>query len=319
MKRGFSLTVCIVNLAVCVGCGPDYFINQIVKPKTDDGKVMIRLGGTGKKLVEQKRIDAHRRIKGEDGDVMDVWIIKALPHKDGGTARATMVLLHGLGESKAVFPYLGAGRCLARIGYDVILMDLRTHGRSEGRYVTYGAKEKKDIKAVMDKLVSEHLVNSTVYVFGENLGGSVAIQYAAIDTRCKGVMAKAPFLDVRSVARRMMPAFMAKDEFESILAEACKRGGFDAAETSTLKAAASLDIPLLLVHRQLDFLVPVADSEAVLEVAGGPKKLEIITPGPEDILLISTYEDWLAKKLHKLATEGIKEEKTEPKGEPEKK
>jgi len=43
------------------------------------------------------------------------------------------VLLHGEEQCKA--NYLGMGKNLAKMGYDVVLIDLRSHGKSTGKYV----------------------------------------------------------------------------------------------------------------------------------------------------------------------------------------
>jgi len=90
-------------------------------------------------------------------------------------------------------------------GWDVVLPDLRAHGSSGGRYVTWGAKEKHDIKDVVDALIDEKLIEPRLYVMGASLGGCVAIQYAAIDSRCEGVLALAPPTGINDVARMIYP------------------------------------------------------------------------------------------------------------------
>ena len=304
--RSVWTTMFALLLSACAGCQKDYLARRVVEPSTQSGKILLSLAGTGEKLIEQGRIDLHREIVVPDKTVIDVWVLRARPPEQSETSQralGTMVVLHGLSESKAAFPYFGTAQRLAKMGYDVVLPDLRAHGRSGGKYVTYGAKEKHDVKAVVDALVSAGQVSPTIYAFGVNLGGAVAIQYAAIDERCKGVMADAPYKDCASVARLGM-LWLSAEEFQVVMDHIGKLGDFDPAEASTVKAAAQLKCPLLVVHGLLDMSVPMQHSEAIVAAAPEPKKFLMLVLDLEAAVMA---EDWLAKNLDKLARTGLAE------------
>ena len=154
MKR-YWLTTALLAAGVCAGCQPSDLARGLVAPNCNPGRIDLAFAGTDKQMIQRKRIDVHRRIRTPDKVMIDVWVIKARP-TEGAAAKAhgTVVLLHGLMQSKACFPCLGAGERLAKKGFDVVLLDLRRHGRSGGKFVTYGAKEKYDIKAVIDTLTA---------------------------------------------------------------------------------------------------------------------------------------------------------------------
>jgi pimeloyl-ACP methyl ester carboxylesterase len=187
----------------------------------------------------------------------------------------------------------------------VVLIDLRAHGRSGGKYITYGAKEKRDVQAVMDALVQDKQAAPPFYVFGANLGGAVAIQYAAIDPRVKGVVALSPYRDFAGIAAWQLhflnPVMQPPDVLREIAATA-KLGEFDPADASTLEAARKLTCPLLLVHGLLDLATPLEHAEAILKAASGPKELRVLTPGPEEAALALVLEDWIAKRIDEVAT-----------------
>ena len=312
MKR-IATGLLLTAMVVCVGCGKDFYARQIIEHGTNAYNTMLmRVAGSAESLLKQKRIDAHRTIAGAEGTKIDVWVIKAKGNR--ADVRGTALLLHGLSESKA--QYLGAGTNLARMGYDVVLPDLRAHGRSRGLYVTYGALEKLDVKAVMDNLIGSGTVHKDVYVFGATLGAATAIQYAALDTRCKGVLALTPYKDAPSIARRriaLLAPTMSEQDFEDVLARAGQLAHFEPHKTSTELAAVTVQCPLLLVHGLLDMSVPLDHSRAILAAAAGPRKLIVVTPGPEQIALAAVLERWIADKLDALARTGLKEEPTAPK------
>lgn len=295
-------TVVLIG-TLCAGCTVEDNARQIIEYNTDAGKVMENIRGTGEQLVRAGSIDLHRRYKAPDGVEIDVWVLKAEQVEEAKSSRGTIVILHGLTESKASFPYFNAGKVLARKGYDVVLSDLRAHGRSGGRYVTYGAKEKYDVKAVVDGLLGEGEIAEPIYVFGATLGAATAIQYAAIDPRCKGVMAMTAYKDARSIARGRLP-FVSAEDFKAAMEKAGQMAKFDPDEASSVKAAAKLtNTPLLLVYGILDLTVPGEHGEAIFKAAGGPKKL-ILKP----LLDWAIMGDWIADRVEELATKGLPSE-----------
>jgi len=313
MKRssfGKVMAVGLLASAMLGGCGPDYAARQIIEHNTDPGRVWLDMAGTADHLLKVGRIDLHRRIKSSDGVEIDVWVIKARKPKGEGAkpgGLGTILILHGLEESKASWPYFGAAKRLADKGYDVVLPDLRAHGRSGGKYVTLGAKEKYDVKAVMDALLREGAVREPICVFGVTLGATTAIQYAAIDPRCTKVFAMTPYKDIRSFARRRL-GLLSEEDFQASVDRAGELAKFDPDEASSVEAARKLKVPLLLVHGILNVWVPKENSDAIFAAAGGPKKLIPVMPGPEQIALGAVMEDWVAEKIDTLVKKGLPEE-----------
>jgi cephalosporin-C deacetylase-like acetyl esterase len=156
----------------------------------------------------------------------------------------------------------------------------------------------------MDSLIGRGAVGGqAIYAFGATLGGATAIQYAAIEPRCKGVMAFAPFKDARSVAGRIMLVFaptMGQADFNRTLARAGELANFDPADASSVEAARKFAGPLLLVHSLLDVAVPFSDSQAIYDACRGKKKLDVLMPGPEQIAWV-VWEDWIASAIDQMA------------------
>jgi pimeloyl-ACP methyl ester carboxylesterase len=58
--------------------------------------------------------------------------------------------LHGISDNRRGAEGLAAR--LGPLGYDVLAYDSRGHGRSQGRFCTYGYYEKRDVSAALDML-----------------------------------------------------------------------------------------------------------------------------------------------------------------------
>jgi len=311
MKPNVLWAFCLACAVYCAGCSRDYYARRIIEHNTSGGLVALKLTGSAQQMIQRGRIDVHRRINVTGGIDMDVWIIKARSDGDRVAARGTVLILHGLTQSKASSPQLGLAKRLAQMGYGVVLPDLRAHGRSEGKYVTFGALERHDVRIVMDKLIDEGVVHPDVYVVGTNLGAATGIMYAADDRRCKGVVAIAPYKDIQTLAKAILgfwAPMMDDEDFQATLSRAGKIAGFDPSQASAVQAARGLTCPLLVIHGLLDWSVPVEQGKAVYDAAP-PGAKKFIMPLPhEQLVLAPVIEDWLAEKIDHLAKTGLVEE-----------
>lgn len=314
MRTGFaSACLAAIVLACGAGCAQEDQARGLItvglwNPGKTDQDMMAPLGSSPSEYMRKTgRIDLSARIEMPDKAPMDVWVIKArdAQGRPAAAAAGTILVLHALREGKASFPYSGVADRLAKKGYDVVLPDLRCHGYSGGEFITFGAKEKDDLKRVMDQFVGEKAVSDKVYVFGAGLGGCIGIQYAATDPRVQGVVVIAPYKDFRSYARQRCP-LAGEADFQKIVETAGKIGSFDPNEASAVEAASKLTCPLLVIHGTLDFSVPMEWSQAVAEAAAGPKKLLVVN-ALELPFVGALYEDWIVGQVESLIQGGLKE------------
>jgi pimeloyl-ACP methyl ester carboxylesterase len=299
MKR----IIAIIALAAWVaplGCSQDFYAEKIVESKTSPpNRVWMGLVGSGQQLQAQGIIDLQRRFDRPDDTKIDTWVINAKTKPASGT----VILLHGEGECKA--NYLDIGKNLAKMGYDVVLIDLRSHGQSTGKYITLGAKEKLDVQAIVNTLAREKkILAKPLYVFGVTFGAATALQYAAIEPEVAGVVVVAPWKDAVSVARRKLflaGLNMKPGQLREVFDRAGKLADFDLAKTSAFNDAAKLKCPVYIIHGLFDMAVPLDDSKAILAQLKGPKKLDIILPGAQQIAVGLGWKTWVPQQIDMVA------------------
>jgi pimeloyl-ACP methyl ester carboxylesterase len=201
-----------------------------------------------------------------DGLILRGWHCAAI-----GQRRGSVVYLHGVADNRS--SAVGVIEWFTQRGFDVIAYDSRAHGQSDGRVCTYGFYEKRDLKGVIDSLPSVPIV-----VMGHSLGGAVAIQGAAIDERVTGVIAAEAFSDLRTIAIERAPWFLPPPVIARAFRVAEEQGHFDVAAVSPTVAAASLRIPVLLIHGANDVDTRPDHSRRILLALKGPKQL-LLVPG----------------------------------------
>jgi pimeloyl-ACP methyl ester carboxylesterase len=101
-----------------------------------------------------------------------------------------LVLCHGYGASlAATAPF---ARRLAAKGFTTLGFDFRAHGRSGGRVTTIGLREVDDALGAVDWLV-RRFPDAPLGIYGVSMGGSVALQAAALDQRIRAVASDCAF------------------------------------------------------------------------------------------------------------------------------
>lgn len=174
------------------------------------------------------------------------------------TRRGTVIVLHGIGDNRGSAAGLAAH--LGPLGFDVIAYDSRAHGESTGEDCTYGYYEKQDLRRVIDQLDGAHVV-----VLGTSLGGAVALQAAAEDARVIGVVALAPFSDLRTVVSERAPFFASRKNVADALRRAEAMAHFEVDAVSPVAAAARIRVPVLLLHGTADHETPPAHSRRIYD------------------------------------------------------
>lgn len=137
---------------------------------------------------------------------VDGWALSAVWEK-AAEGKPTVVLLHGTGQRKE--DWRGFARLLARAGYGYAAVDLRGHGQSRvnpaGETITYKKLRAlknandyedmtRDVEAVVASLVSAGVPEESIGLLGAEVGGSVAVKYAAVHPKVPFVMVLSPGL-----------------------------------------------------------------------------------------------------------------------------
>lgn len=221
-------------------------------------------------------------IETTDGVHLNVWYIPA----EG--AERTLLFFHGNGgnlshrrESIAVFN---------RLGFNVLIVDYRGYGRSEGKPSEVGIY--LDGQAAWRYLTEVRGLDPTaIVVFGRSLGGAVAARLAAT-VRPAGVIIEASFTSIRDVAR-------ARYSFLSYLV--VLRYRFDVA-----KDISSANSPVLVLHSKEDEIIPFFLGARLYASAPEPKRFVTLNGTHNKGFLTSqpAYETALAAFVRTLAIHG---------------
>ena len=103
----------------------------------------------------------------------------------------TVILLHGYGLSHgSMLPWAFQ---FGDHGWQSVLVDLRGHGRSTGRRVSFGPAEIDDLNALLAHLDRQRTLPRPIVVLGVSFGGSLALRWVAGNASLDSAIAIAPY------------------------------------------------------------------------------------------------------------------------------
>jgi uncharacterized protein len=166
---------------------------------------------------------------------------------------------------------------LHEAGFNVLLFNWRAHGQSAGEVVTLGFNERYDLIAAVQFAKAQGA--ERVGVLGFSMGGTVAIDTAAVYEDINAIVADSPFVTIVSaVAGGLIERGLHKDLAyilaRLLLITACVRTQLNLFEidvTPWIKRIAPR--PLLLIFGEQDVIVPRAESDLAFAQAREPREI----------------------------------------------
>jgi pimeloyl-ACP methyl ester carboxylesterase len=190
---------------------------------------------------------------------------------------ATIVILHGYATPKeTMMPW---ALTLAQAGYHVALVDLRGHGQSTGDQIFFGKHEAADLSHVVDYLRECGLCEGKIGVLGLSYGATIALHWAAHDSRIGTVVAIAPYNQPDEAMKRFakeMKIPVPKKTAQEALAIAATKLDLKWSDWSGEAAIRQLKQPVLLIGAEKDVVSLPSDIATLKQLAPvGSKSLVI--------------------------------------------
>ncbi len=270
---------------------------------------MVLLAGCTQVFFQPHRIQVHTpdelgltyqgvRFSADDGVELYGWF---LPAK--GAAAGTILHLHGNAEN--ISTHFGSVAWLPARGFNVFTFDYRGYGASEGQPTLDGAQ--KDIDAAMQALLARADVDKNrIVMYGQSLGGALAaynVAHSPFRAHIRALVIESTFSDYIGIARekfadhwftwpfQWLPSLTVDDRYSPL---------------PVMKMISP--IPLLILHGDLDTIVPVHHGQELYEAALEPKQLWIV-PGAGHIQAMrqDVQRDRLVAYLREALSAGAKE------------
>ena len=204
-------------------------------------------------------------LAAEDGVRLHAWFCAPGAGRAGAPEAADRAVLFLHGNAGNVSHRRAQIDALAALPAAVLIVDYRGYGRSEGSPSEQGLY--RDARAAWEHLTGARGFHpDRVVVFGESLGGAVAVDLAASVRPCALVL-QSTFTSIADMAAEVMP-FVPRFVIRT--------------KMNSLEKMARVRSPVLVAHSPADEIVPYKFGRQLYEAARGPKQFYEIKNAPHN-------------------------------------
>lgn len=235
-------------------------------------------------------------IRSRDGLRLSGWLLPA------ENAKGTVLMLHGyrshpFRDFGAVFPFYHD------LGWNVLAVCQRACGESEGKYITYGVKERFDARDWAVFLADRFGEDHTIVLHGLSMGSTTALMALGTELpeNVRGVVADCGFTSPYDILAHVVrsdyhlpakPLLALTGIYTKLFAD------FGLRDYSTQEALRENQRPIFLLHGEADSFVPIRATVENYAASAGEKKLLTI-PGADHAAAWCTAPEECQRNIRK--------------------
>ncbi len=164
---------------------------------------------------------------------------------------------------------VGASESLKR-GHNLILIDQRGQGKSEGNTITMGVKEHRDVLSWTQYAVERFGDDVKIVIYGVSMGAASVVMATSLDLppNVKGVIADCPYNAPKDIILSVAKNDMGISKgiaYPFVWLAARVFGRFDINAVTCAEAVKNAKIPIMIIHGEDDRYVPCDMSDEILK------------------------------------------------------
>ena len=191
------------------------------------------------------------------------------------------IMFHGY-KSSAERDFCGGLREGIDGGFNVLLVDQRAHGESEGKYLTFGVNERFDCLSWASYAAERFGNDVKIYLYGISMGASTVLMASALPLpkSVSGIVADCGYTSPKDIIFSVLRDHHVPTAPVYAVARIGAKlfCGFDLDSASAPEALSHSRIPVLFIHGDDDRFVPCRMSRENFEASAAERKKLLIVP-----------------------------------------
>ena len=186
------------------------------------------------------------------------------------------IMFHGY-KSSCILDCSGVSQFAKQLGHNAIVVDQRSHGKSEGTVISFGINERKDCLAWIQYAMKRFGNEVPIILFGLSMGAATVLMVNDLNLprNVKGIIADCPYSSPKEIIMKVAKEmhFPPRIMLPFVWLAGRLFGHFNLFESSAIEAIKTSEIPILILHGDTDELVPHTMSQRML--ASGAKNISL--------------------------------------------
>lgn len=167
-------------------------------------------------------------------------------------------------------------------GYNILLVDQRSHGKSQGHTITFGIRERYDCRAWVRYIADCFGEDTPIFLLGISMGAATVLMASemGLPGNVRGIIGDCGYSSVKGILTEVMRQMKLPGSLGYPLLRFGAKlfGRFDPEEASPVDALKHSQYPILLIHGEDDRFVPCSMSHENHEACSAVKEI-LTVPG----------------------------------------
>lgn len=206
------------------------------------------------------------------------------------------IVVHGYGGSGKLMS--DKSKYFYDMGYNVLIPDLRGHGKSEGDYIGMGWKDRLDIISWINFIIKEN-PNAEIVLHGTSMGAATVLMTSGenLPSNVKAIVADCAYTSAWDEFSYQLETYLKVPSYYilNVTNMVTKlKAGYSLKEASALESVKKATVPILFIHGDKDKFVPYSMMDKLYDATISPKEKLTIEGGEHaNSDLVSPFLYWL--------------------------
>ena len=206
------------------------------------------------------------------------------------------IVVHGYGGSGKLMS--DKSKYFYDMGYNVLIPDLRGHGKSEGDYIGMGWKDRLDIISWINFIIKEN-PNAEIVLHGTSMGAATVLMTSGenLPSNVKAIVANCAYTSAWDEFSYQLETYLKvpSSYILNVTNMVTKlKAGYSLKEASALECVKKATVPILYIHGDKDKFVPYSMMDKLYDATISPKEKLTIEGGEHaNSDLVSPFLYWL--------------------------
>lgn len=243
------------------------------------------------KWLEEKSNYTESYIQSSDGLKLHSYIVN-----QNNKTNKWAIVVHGYGGNGKLMS--DRAKYFYEMGYNLLIPDLRGHGKSEGEYIGMGWKDRLDIISWINFIIKDNS-NAEIVLYGTSMGAATVLMASGenLPSNVKSIVSDCSYTSVWDEFSYQLETHLdiPSSYILNITNMVTKlRAGYSLKEASAIDAVKKSTVPILYIHGDSDKFVPYSMMDKLYNATNSPKeKLTVEDAEHENSDLVSPSLYWI--------------------------